>query len=89
MKNTYLTLTLIAAAILGLWYLVYSGTVKLPQNLQSSPVVKTIFPAPMPTPILAPQDDIDSEMNQTNQDLDKTNPDDFSGDALLDINLGL
>jgi hypothetical protein len=87
MKNTVLTLIVIAIVGTGAWYLLSTGRLMLPKQASNYPIIKDIVPTP--TPSLAPKSDIDQELNQTDQDLNKTNPSDFSGEAILDTKLGL
>ncbi len=87
MKNLAIAVAVISAITLGGWYLVSSGKIKLPAEIQNSPMLQ--YMAPTPTSSMAPSDDIDAEMEQTDKDLQQNNPNDFNGDALLDVKLGL
>lgn len=88
-RNTILIFALVVLAFLGLWYFISSGLLPISQTVRESSVMKSLLPAPTPTPTLAPTDDINQELNAADDVTSQTNPDEFSSDVFLNSNLGL
>ncbi len=82
MKNSTLPIVTLILVIAGGLYLVSIGRLKLPKGASNYPIISSL--APTPTPTLEPKADIDRELNQMDQDLNKTSPDDFKQDAFID-----
>ncbi len=81
MKNITVVVLVSILVALGAWYLLSSHPRMLESLLgkdQSSS-----------TPSIAPQQDIDSEIEEMDEEMEKADPDEFSSDALLEVNLGL
>lgn len=83
MKALKVIIPLVVLVLVG-WYLLYTGKIKLPKEIMESEVIQTIIPAPTPTPTLPPPQDIDKELDQTDQDLENTNPNGYT-DLEIDL----
>ena len=84
MKNIFIYLVLGILVALGVWYYLKQTN----PGMVNEFVQKYVPFQPTPTPTLPPAEDIDAETRQMEQELEQNSPDDFSGDALLDVNMG-